>query len=44
MIQTANYVARRFGVKSGLPGFIGKKLCPDLIFVKPNPEKYKTVS
>ena len=26
MIQTTNYVARKFGVKSGLPGFIGKNL------------------
>ncbi len=44
MIQTTNYIARKFGVKSGLPGFIGKKLCEDLIFVKPEMEKYKRVS
>ena len=44
MISTDNYIARKFGVKSGLPGFIGKKLCPDLIFVKHNLEKYKQVS
>lgn len=44
MIQTANYVARRFGVKSGLPGFIGKKLCPELVFVKPCMDKYKAIS
>ena len=30
MIQTTNYLARKQGVKSGMPGFIGKKLCPDL--------------
>lgn len=41
MIQTANYIARKFGVKSGLPGFIAKKLCPDLQFVKPNMDQYK---
>lgn len=34
MISTANYIARRFGVRSAMPGFIAKKLCPDLIFVK----------
>jgi DNA polymerase kappa len=34
MISTANYVARKFGVRSAMPGFIGKELCPDLIFVK----------
>lgn len=28
MISTANYVARRFGVRSAMPGFIGKRLCP----------------
>ena len=44
MIQTANYIARKFGVKSGLPGFIAKKLCPDLQFVKPNMDQYKQVS
>ena len=26
MIQTTNYIARKWGVKSGLPGFIGKNL------------------
>lgn len=26
---------------SGLPGFIGKRLCPELVFVKPNMPKYK---
>lgn len=33
MISTANYVARKYGVRSAMPGFIGKKLCPELIFV-----------
>jgi DNA polymerase kappa len=28
MIMTTNYEARKFGVRSGVPGFIGKKLCP----------------
>ena len=27
MILTTNYVARKHGVRSGVPGFIGKKLC-----------------
>ena len=27
-----------------MPGFIGKKLCPDLIFIKPNYIKYRRVS
>ena len=36
MIMTTNYVARNFGIRSGVPGFIGKKLCPDLVFMKPD--------
>ena len=27
-----------------MPGFIGKKLCPDLVIVKPHFDKYKDVS
>lgn len=44
MIQTTNYVARKFGVRSAMPGFMGKKLCPALVFVKSDKEKYKRVS
>ena len=44
MISTANYVARKFGVRSAMPGFIAKKLCPDLVFVDCNFEKYRAVS
>jgi DNA polymerase kappa len=44
MIQTTNYVARRYGVKSAMPGFIGRKLCPHLIFVRPNYKKYREFS
>lgn len=44
MISTANYVARKYGVRSAMPGFIGKKLCPDLIFVSASPEEYARVS
>ncbi len=44
MISTANYVARKYGVRSAMPGFIAKKLCPELVFVKCNFRKYKEVS
>lgn len=27
-----------------MPGFIGKRLCPDLVFVAHNFEKYKAVA
>ena len=41
MISTANYCARAFGVRSAMPGFIAKKLCPNLRFIKPDFEKYR---
>ena len=41
MISTTNYVARKYGVRSAMPGFIGKKLCPSLVFVAHNFEKYE---
>jgi len=41
MISTANYAARRFGVRSAMPGFIAKKLCPQLVFVDSDFAKYK---
>lgn len=44
MIQTTNYKAREKGIKSGMPGFVGKKLCPDLVFIKPNYKLYKEFS
>lgn len=44
MLSTSNYAARKFGVRAAMPGFIGKKLCPELIIVPPNFTKYKAVS
>ena len=44
MIATTNYIARKYGVRSAIPWFIGKRLCPELIIVKPNFAKYKQVS
>ncbi|GMH35231.1 hypothetical protein BSKO_03099 [Bryopsis sp. KO-2023] len=44
MISTANYLARRYGVRSAMPGFIAVKLCPHLVFVKPDFSKYRRAS
>lgn len=44
MIGTANYIARKYGVRSAMPGFIAKKLCPHLVFVPPHFDKYEEVS
>lgn len=41
MISTASYEARKYGVRSAMPGFIALKLCPQLIFVRPTFEKYQ---
>ncbi|GMN37897.1 hypothetical protein TIFTF001_007189 [Ficus carica] len=40
MISTANYEARKFGIRAAMPGFIAHKLCPELIFVRPDFKKY----
>lgn len=44
MLTTANYVARKYGVGSAMPGFIGLKLCPELIIIPPNFEKYSDIA
>ncbi|XP_071994362.1 DNA polymerase kappa [Engystomops pustulosus] len=44
MLSTSNYVARRFGVRAAMPGFIAKKLCPNLQIVPVNFDKYRAVS
>lgn len=40
VLTTCNYVARKFGCRSGMAGFVAKKLCPDLILLSTNFEKY----
>lgn len=44
VISAASYEARKFGVRSGMPGKLAIKRCPELIFVKPRFERYKEVS
>ncbi|KAL6517499.1 hypothetical protein OROMI_033200 [Orobanche minor] len=44
MISTANYEARKFGVRAAMPGFIARKLCPKLIFVPVDFKKYNYYS
>lgn len=44
MLSTSNYVARKFGVRAAMAGFIGKKLCKDLVIIPPNFGKYKAAS
>ncbi|KAG9355060.1 hypothetical protein JZ751_001773 [Albula glossodonta] len=44
MLSTSNYHARKFGVRAAMPGFIAKKLCPNLVIVPLNFDKYRAVS
>ncbi|XP_034728397.1 DNA polymerase kappa [Etheostoma cragini] len=44
MLSTSNYHARKYGVRAAMPGFIAKKLCPNLVIVPTNFVKYRAVS
>lgn len=44
VVAAASYEARKFGVRSAMPSVTAKRQCPDLIFVRPDFEKYKSVS
>src|SRR5207245_5638814 len=43
VVLTACYVARTFGVKSAMPMFEARRLCPHAAIVRPNMEKYARV-
>ena len=44
VVTAASYEARPFGVRSAMPSVTAKRRCPDLIFVKPRFDVYRTVS
>jgi len=44
VISAASYEARKFGVKSAMSGRLAIKLCPELIFVKTDFERYTEIS
>ena len=44
IIVTCSYEARKFGVQTTMSLWEAKKLCPQLIVMKPDFEKYRTVS
>ncbi len=35
VVSTACYVARRYGVRSAMPMFQARKLCPNAVVIKP---------
>jgi DNA polymerase-4 len=44
VVAAASYEARKFGVRSAMPSITAKRLCPNLIFVKPRFDAYREVS
>ncbi|KAG2182457.1 hypothetical protein INT43_007387 [Umbelopsis isabellina] len=44
MLCTSNYEARKFGVRSAMPGYIAVKLCPELKIIPLNFTKYRAAS
>ncbi|KAM3586324.1 hypothetical protein VKS41_002847 [Umbelopsis sp. WA50703] len=44
MLCTSNYEARKFGVRSAMPGYIAIKLCPQLKIIPLNFAKYRAAS
>lgn len=44
VVSAASYEARKFGVRSAMSGFLAKKYCPQIIFVRPRFDRYKEIS
>ncbi|HEV7345394.1 MAG TPA: DNA polymerase IV [Devosia sp.] len=44
VVATCCYIARQSGVRSAMPMFQARKLCPDAVVIKPNMAKYVAVS
>lgn len=44
VLCTANYPARKFGVRAAIPTSMALKLCPELIVIAPDFKKYKQAS
>jgi len=44
VVSAASYEARKFGVRSAMSGIQAKRLCPDLIFVRPRFDRYQEIS
>ena len=44
VVTTCSYEARKYGVRSAMPGLTAKKKCPHIIFIKPRFDVYRSVS
>jgi DNA polymerase IV len=43
VVSTCCYIARTFGIRSAMPMFKARALCPDAVVIKPNMAKYAEV-
>ena len=44
VVSTANYVARKYGIRSAMACSIAYRLCPKAVFLRPRFERYKEMS
>src|SRR5256885_13381693 len=44
VVCAASYEARKFGVRSAMPGVRAERLCPDGVFLPPDFGRYRAVS
>jgi DNA polymerase-4 len=44
VVATANYIARKYGIRSAMPSKKARELCPEVIFIKPRFDAYQAVS
>ena len=44
VLSTANYIARKYGVRSAMSNYHAKQLCPDLVMVPGRMQVYKDIS
>jgi DNA polymerase-4 len=44
VVAAASYEARRFGVRSAMPSITARRICPELVFVRPRFDVYREVS
>ncbi|MBM0207372.1 DNA polymerase IV [Micromonospora sp. STR1s_5] len=44
VVMAASYEARAYGVRSAMPSATARRLCPDLVFVRPRFDAYKAIS
>ncbi len=44
VVATCNYEARRFGVHSAMAAATARRVCPDLVIIRPDMDKYRIAS